>query len=77
MTLLDARGFLCPVPVIRARERLRTLSLGETLEVLCDDPMAPLDLRVFCEREGHAVLETREEVGGGWRVVLEKRKGPV
>lgn len=75
MTLLDTRGFLCPVPVIRARERLRTLPLGETLEVLCDDPMAPLDLEVFCEREGHVVLATREEEGGGWRVVVEKGKG--
>jgi tRNA 2-thiouridine synthesizing protein A len=69
---LDARGLFCPVPVLRTRERLKTLPPRARLDVVADDPLARLDLRVFCAREGHAYLFEREELGGGWRIALQK-----
>ena len=70
--LLDARGLYCPVPVLRTRDRLKTLPASGRLDVLADDPLARLDMQVFCAREGHAYLGEREEPGGGWRMALQK-----
>jgi tRNA 2-thiouridine synthesizing protein A len=72
VALLDARGLYCPVPVLRTRDRFKALPPGARLDVLADDPLARLDMRAFCAREGHAYLEEREEPGGGWRMVLQK-----
>jgi tRNA 2-thiouridine synthesizing protein A len=70
--LLDARGLYCPLPVLRARERFKTLPPGSRLDVVADDPLARLDMQAFCAREGHAYLGEREQPGGGWRMALRK-----
>lgn len=53
---LDARGLLCPLPVLRARKRLESLSAGAVLELLADDPAAAVDVPHFCAEAGHAFL---------------------
>ena len=70
--LPEARGLHCPLPVLRTRERLKTLPPGGRLDVLADDPLARLDMQAFCAREGHSYLGAREELGGGWRMALRK-----
>lgn len=56
---VDALGLICPVPVLRAREVLESMSAGELLEILTDDPLAELDLQVFCDRTGHELVASR------------------
>jgi tRNA 2-thiouridine synthesizing protein A len=70
--LLEARGLYCPLPVIKTRERLKALPPGGRLDVIADDPLAPLDLQAFCSTEGHAYLGASDEPGGGWRMALRK-----
>lgn len=53
---LDAIGLLCPLPVLKARKRLKSLATGAVLEVLADDPAAILDMQHFCAETGHAFL---------------------
>jgi tRNA 2-thiouridine synthesizing protein A len=54
---VDARGLLCPLPVLRARRRLAALPPGAVLRLLTDDPAAVLDVPHFCADAGHAILE--------------------
>jgi tRNA 2-thiouridine synthesizing protein A len=58
---LDARRLLCPLPVIRAQDKVKTLSAGDILEVVCTDPGALNDVPAWCRINGHKVLETRTE----------------
>ena len=51
----DYRGLKCPLPVLKARRTLSELSSGSELEILADDPAAPLDMTHFCDTEGHQV----------------------
>jgi len=69
---LEARGLYCPLPVLKTRERLEALPPGARVDVLADDPLAPLDLQAFCSREGHDYLGATDEPGGGWRMALRK-----
>jgi len=68
---LDATGLACPEPVFRARRCLSTMQPGQVLEVLSDDPLAEIDFAVFCERTGHAMIDSRP-LDGGRRFLLRK-----
>lgn len=58
---IDARGLLCPLPVLKARKRLESMRRGEVLRVLADDPAAVVDMPHFCAEAGHRLEETRDE----------------
>ena len=60
METLDARGLLCPLPVIRTQDRMRELAVGSLLEVLATDPGVLEDIPAWCRVHGHEVLETKE-----------------
>lgn len=72
MDELDARGLRCPLPVLKARKRLKSLSSGAQLKVLADDPAAVIDVPHFCTEQGH-VLESQEQ--GDDALVFVIRKG--
>lgn len=52
--LVDARGLKCPLPVLRVEKLLTQLPAGTRFEVLATDPMAKVDIPLFCQRHGHA-----------------------
>ncbi len=57
---LDARGHLCPIPVLKARKKLKSMARGEVLRLLADDPAAVIDVPHFCAEAGHELLDSRE-----------------
>jgi tRNA 2-thiouridine synthesizing protein A len=63
VTIVDARGLACPLPLTMARARMRELSPGDTLTVLATDPEAPIDLAAWAAEEGH---EYGTRAGEGW-----------
>ncbi|MEC8833883.1 MAG: sulfurtransferase TusA family protein [Pseudomonadota bacterium] len=58
---VDARGLLCPLPVIRTQETIKQLPPGTILKVLATDPGSLEDIPAWCRVHGHTVLETRRE----------------
>jgi len=58
---LDAKRLLCPMPVIRTQDKVKTLVVGDMLEVVCTDPGALNDVPAWCRINGHKVIETRTE----------------
>jgi tRNA 2-thiouridine synthesizing protein A len=71
MTIVDARGLLCPLPLTMAKRRMAELGPGDTLLVLATDPEAPIDLAAWALDEGHGFSEAR---AGAW-LELRVRKG--
>jgi tRNA 2-thiouridine synthesizing protein A len=57
-THLDARGLMCPLPVLKARKRLSALAPGAHLALLADDPAAVIDVPHFCAEQGHTLVST-------------------
>ena len=53
---VDARGLLCPLPVLRLRKRMQALPAGAVIRLLADDPAAHVDVPHFCAEGGHAFL---------------------
>ena len=57
---LNARRMFCPMPVIRAQDKINELEPGDTLTVISTDPGALNDIPAWCRINGHKVIETRE-----------------
>jgi len=51
--VLDARGLRCPLPVLKLEKRLETMQPGEMLIVLATDPIARIDVPLYCTQHGH------------------------
>ncbi len=60
---LDARGLLCPLPVLKARKRLGALASGQVLRMTADDPAAIVDVPHFCAEAGHEMLDCQDADG--------------
>ena len=58
---LDARRLLCPMPVIRVQDCIKTLKAGDTLVVTCTDPGTLHDIPAWCRVHGHQITDTRRE----------------
>ena len=66
--VLDLRGLLCPLVLVRAREALAELSGLEPLVVLATDREAPIDLAALAADSGRGFVV--EETDGSWRCTL-------
>ena len=53
---LDARGRLCPLPVLKARKRLAAMDAGSILRLIATDPAAVIDVPHFCAEAGHELI---------------------
>ena len=53
---IDARGLECPIPVLKARKLSQTLSNGNTVKVICTDPLAEMDFQHYCEQANFTYL---------------------
>ena len=59
--LLDTRGLLCPLPVIRTQNRIKELAPGALLDIVASDPGTLHDIPTWCRIHGHEVVDARRE----------------
>lgn len=59
--ILDVRGQLCPIPVIRTQNTVKKLAIGDTLKVLCSDPGVLHDIPAWCRVHGHTLISAHSE----------------
>jgi tRNA 2-thiouridine synthesizing protein A len=71
---LDARGLACPLPVLRANKRLRSLAAGDELIVCVTDPSAPTDFERFCATTGHVLVASEPDPAEHGVTILRLRK---
>ena len=68
---LDARGLLCPLPVLKARKRLMALDKGQVLRLLTDDPAAIVDVPHFCAEQGFSCNQV-DDLPSGFVFMIRK-----
>jgi len=76
---LDTSGTRCPLPLIRAKQALKTMQAGEVLRVLATDPAAKPDFDAMLSHLPHEMIAyTRQTLSGDaypWVDVIDIRKG--
>ncbi|WP_426416556.1 sulfurtransferase TusA family protein [Aestuariirhabdus sp. LZHN29] len=60
---LDAKGLCCPLPLLKAKQALNTMSADQVLRVEATDAGSVRDFQAFCEVAGHRLLSTNEQEG--------------
>lgn len=68
---IDARGLICPLPVLRLRKALASAGDGTVLRMLADDPVAVVDVAHFCREAGHTLL-AQEPAGDAMLYVVRR-----
>ena len=70
---LDCLGEACPIPLVKAEEKLKELAIGDILIVQIDHSCAMKNVPEWARKEGHNV-ELEEVDDGEWEVIIEKAK---
>ncbi len=60
---VDARGLLCPLPVLRLARALRSREAGARIRLLATDPAAVEDVSTFCRERSCRLLDSHEADG--------------
>jgi len=58
---LDARGLMCPMPIVHLAKKVKEMSSGQVLELLADDIGSKDDIPAWTNRTGHQLLGMEEE----------------
>jgi len=69
---LDVRGVNCPVPVMRMRKELETMTSGQTLRVLASDPLSVRDINAYVKSSGDTLLESKKTPEGDFEFLLKR-----
>ncbi len=58
---LDAKGLMCPMPIVQLAKKVKELKSGQVLELIADDVGAKEDVPAWCSRTGNTLVGTEEE----------------
>ena len=61
--LIDARGHRCPMPTLKLRRAVEAAEPGESLRLVCDDPLARIDVPHYAAQAGLTLISVEEDGG--------------
>jgi tRNA 2-thiouridine synthesizing protein A len=70
---IDCTGLFCPMPIVKTREAIARMAVGEVLEMTSDDPGSDPDMKVWSQRSGHELLEVSRQ-GALFRFLVRKSR---
>ena len=70
---LDTLGLYCPEPVFKTRLALDEMDVGQTLEVVADDPAAESDIQNLVKHLEQELVSSSKE-GNKINIVIKKIK---
>jgi len=70
---VDAKGLMCPLPILRAKKALASMQSGEVLRVISTDTSSVKDFAAFSKQTGNALLDSKEIESGVFEFLLKRR----
>ena len=58
---LDTKGLFCPMPVVKLASTIKSIQIGEILEVLATDPGALADIPAWARKTGNELVKQAKE----------------
>jgi tRNA 2-thiouridine synthesizing protein A len=69
---LDTRGLNCPLPILKAKKALTSMSSGQVLKVVSTDTGSVRDFAAFAKQTGNELLSQTTE-GSDFIHILKRR----
>lgn len=73
MQILDCKGLLCPMPIIKLAKAIKAVEVGDSVELLATDPGSVPDMEAFQKQTGHKILNSAQE-GAVYRFVVQRAR---
>ncbi|HET8578292.1 MAG TPA: sulfurtransferase TusA family protein [Methylomirabilota bacterium] len=70
---IDCVGLFCPMPIVRTREAIQQMAVGQLLEMRADDPASEPDMKSWVQITGHDLVGMARE-GGIYRFLVRKTR---
>ena len=70
---VNACGLQCPGPILKLYEAIQPMNYGEILTISSTDPAFEEDVKVWCERTGNVLIETKFE-NNSFNATIRKQK---
>ncbi len=71
--VLDCKGMLCPIPIVKLSKAVKELQVGQTLRLEATDPGSMPDVAAWSRQTGHEVLSSTQE-GKVYTFVVRRTK---
>jgi tRNA 2-thiouridine synthesizing protein A len=70
--ILDLKGLLCPMPVVKLAKAVKELQAGDIVEATASDPGVLADIPAWCKSTGNELLKM-EKVEKNFVFVVQKK----
>jgi len=70
---IDCTGLFCPMPIVKTREAIKAMRVGQLLAMLSDDPGSDPDMRSWARSTGHELLDVSRH-GAVYRFLVRKTR---
>ena len=71
--VLDLKGLLCPMPVVKLAVAIKGITLGDTIEAYATDPGVMADIPAWCRTTGNELVSL-EKLEKQFHFVVRKAK---
>jgi len=61
--VLDLKGLLCPIPIVKINIAVKKIELGETVTATATDAGVIMDIPAWCSSTGNELISMDEEGG--------------
>jgi len=55
--VLDCTGMACPLPIVKTAKEIKSIEVGQVLELLATDPGVEPDMNAWTRRTKHELLK--------------------
>ena len=62
-TELDACNIACPLPILKTKKLVSTMSAGQVIKITATDPGSVKDFSAFCTQTGNELMSSDETDG--------------
>ena len=69
---LNARKLSCPMPVLKSKKALKSLEIGQVLEILASDPGSMADIPAWTRITGQELLASEERGPRDFRFLVKR-----
>jgi tRNA 2-thiouridine synthesizing protein A len=70
-TILDLKGLLCPIPVVRISQGVKQVAVGDVVEAFATDPGVLADIPAWCRTSGNELMKM-ERLDKGFRFLVRR-----
>ena len=71
---LDLRGLLCPLPVVKIAQAIKTVGVGDEIEATATDPGVLADIPAWARSSGNELISMDKVDGKQFRFVVRRVK---